>query len=101
MNTSEILELVKIDLMISTTAYDTLLRRYVEEAVQAIGREGITLDQNENDDRYSVEDAVLIGRYAAYLFRSRDQNSGMPRHLRYLLNNRLFSEKGKTEDAST
>lgn len=95
MDTSAILEMLKVDLQISTTAYDLLLTRYVTEAVRAIEREGITLSETEG--AYAIEDAVLIERYAAYLFRSRDQQTGMPRSLRYLLNNRLFSEKGKVE----
>ena len=101
MDTSAILDTLKVDLQISTTAYDTLLTRYITEAVQAIRREGITLAVTSGEGEpvaYSIEDGVLVERYAAYLFRSRDQNTGMPRSLRYLLNNRLFSEKGKVDE---
>lgn len=91
MSATDILEVTKADLQISVTAYDTLLNNYVEEAVQAITREGITL--SASSDGFSIEDGVLVARYAAYLFRSRDQQTGMPRSLRYLLNNRLFSQK--------
>ena len=35
--------------------------------------------------------------YAAYLWRSRTTGEGMPRMLRYALNNRLFSRKAREE----
>ena len=94
MTTSDILVLLKINLQLSVTAYDALLRKYIDSAIEAIKREGITLSESQ-PGWYSTEDAMLIESYAAYLFRSRDQDKGMPRSLRYLLNNRLFSEKAR------
>lgn len=81
------LEMLKIDLGISTTAYDTRLTQYLSVAHSSIEKEGITL----NDELMS--DSNLQVMYAAWLWRKRDSGEGMPRMLRYLLNNRLFAEK--------
>ena len=88
MTRDEIRNDLKIDLRISTTALDPFLDGLISQAEKAIGREGITLTP-------SIEDSKLIEQYAAYLYRARnDGNMGMPRFLRYMLNNRLLSEKG-------
>ena len=81
------LEMLKIDLGISTTAYDTRLTQYLSVAHDLIEEEGITLNGE------LVSDSNLQVMYAAWLWRKRDSGEGMPRMLRYLLNNRLFAEK--------
>lgn len=82
------LNLLKIDLGITVTAYDERLEALLATARQMIAREGITLTD-------SAEDTQLVVAYAAWLWRRRDSGAGMPRMLRYLLNNRLFSEKAR------
>lgn len=82
-----ILSIVKTDLQLSGTAYDSLLWSSLQAAKAAITREGVTLTDSE-------EDNVLCAMYTAYLFRKRRDNQPMPRALRWMLNNRLFSEKG-------
>ena len=68
-----------------------MLENMIEVAKAAISREGITLSD-------SVDDGMLIEAYAAFLYRKRREDVvAMPRSLRYLLNNRLLSEKGKSE----
>ena len=84
------LNLLKIDLGITVTAYDERLEALLETARQMIAREGITLTD-------SAEDTQLVVSYAAWLWRRRDSGAGMPRMLRYLINNRLFSEKARVE----
>lgn len=84
----ELAPLLKIDLGIKTNAYDTRLVAYLETAQSEIQREGITL----ND---SIDDSQLTIMYAAWLWRRRDGMEGMPRMLRYALNNRLFAEKAR------
>ena len=86
MDTATKLEMLKIDLGISTTAYDTRLTQYLTVAHAQIEEEGITLTD-------SVSDGNLEVMYAAWLWRKRDTGEGMPRMLRYMLNNRLFAEK--------
>ena len=83
------LTMLKIDLGITGTAYDDRLQLIIESAKQMIATEGITLTDRP-------EDQQLVVSYAAWLWRRRDSGSGMPRMLRYLLNNRLFAEKAGT-----
>lgn len=83
------LEMLKIDLGISTSAYDERLSQYLEHAQNEIVREGVTFP-----DELAVEDMQLVVMYAAWMWRRRDGvETPMPRMLRYLLNNRLFSQK--------
>lgn len=89
MNENTMLEALKVDLGISTNAYDNRLRQYLQAAAEAIRTEGITLDLQ------SFQDSQLQIMYAAWLWRKRDSQDGMPRMLRWLMNNRLFSEKVK------
>lgn len=85
---------LKTDLgIVGTTAYDTRLRQYLAAAIKAIRREG-ALTINTDDP----EDAQIIIMYAAWTWRKRDSMEGMPRMLRWQLNNRIFGEKARTED---
>ena len=61
-------------------------RRYLEAAQAQMTREGITLQS-------SVDDDTLTIMYAAWMWRRRDSGEGMPRMLRYAINNRLFAQK--------
>ena len=89
--TTQVLEMVKVDLGIRVTAYDQRLTQYVETAQKAIIREGV---KTLSDD---VEDKQLVAMYAGWLWRKRDTGDGMPRNLRWMLNNRIFSEKAGDE----
>ena len=89
MDITALLTALKGDLGISTDAYDARLTEYLKSAVQLITKEGITLDMQ------SYDDSTLVVMYAAWLWRRRDSMDGMPRMIRYLMNNRLFSEKVK------
>ena len=85
-NAAELLTALKIDLGITATVYDTRLTAYLEAAQAQMTREGITLQS-------SVDDDTLTIMYAAWMWRSRDSGEGMPRMLRYAINNRLFAQK--------
>ena len=88
MELADKLKLLKLDLQITTTAYDELLSQMISSAEGMIAREGIVLDSKK------AEDTQLVVMYAAYLYRRRrDENPAMPRMLRFALNNRLFSQK--------
>ena len=87
MNESTMLQMLKIDLGITTTAYDERLSQYLTSAKDAITKEGITLDDSV------ISDGNLVVMYAAWMWRKRDTSEGMPRMLRWQLNNRLFGEK--------
>jgi hypothetical protein len=91
MDNSTILTILKTDLQISVDAYDGLLNNYILLAKKNIETEGITLTE-------SAEDGMLVETYAAWLARKRKENVPMSRMLRYMLNNRLLSEKMKAEE---
>lgn len=88
---AQALAMLKIDLGITTEAYNVRLEQYLTAAETEIAREGATLDN-------SVGDLQLRVMYAAWMWRRRDTMEGMPRMLRYALNNRIFSEKMKVSD---
>lgn len=87
MNDTTMLEMLKVDLGISTTAYDQRLMQYLTSAKDYIEREGITLNGEK------ISDMNLVVMYASWLWSKRDTNEAMPRMLRWNLNNRLFAEK--------
>lgn len=83
-----LLSMLKVDLgIMSTTAYDERLSQYLENAFASIKEEGATLDLTV------LKDKQLVVMYAAWTWRKRESGEGMPRMLRYALNNRIFSEK--------
>lgn len=96
MTNAEILTLLQVDLgeMYPSQQRQAYLNQAISAAQAFITREGVTLTD-------SVEDGQLVEMYAAYLIRKRAEDTGMPRMLRWALNNRLFSQKAQvTEDAT-
>ena len=79
---------VKTDLGITTDVYDARLQSCICTARQRIAEEGITLTASESDFN-------LVVMFAAYLWRCRSSGEGVPRMLRYALNNRLFSQRAR------
>ena len=77
------LQMLKIDLGINTSAYDSRLTQYLASAKAEIEREGIKLTD-------SVPDENLIVQYAAWMWRKRDTGEGIPRMIRWQINNRIF-----------
>ena len=93
MSESDRLALLKLDLQIMMTASDPYLLHLLAAAEEMIRREGIVLPE-------SVEDEQLRIMYAAYLYRKRaGEDPGMPRMLRWALNNRLLAQKAEASDA--
>lgn len=86
---TSILKSLKVDIgILSTTAYDERLTEIIKSSYQMIVREGAaTLNADV------LEDAQLIVMYSAWTWRKRDSGEGMPRMLRWALNNRIMSEK--------
>lgn len=81
------LERLKIDLGITTDAYDDRLSQYLDSAERMIRTEGADIDLTDPQD----EQIVIM--YAAWLWRKRDSLEGMPRMLRWVLNNRIMQGK--------
>lgn len=86
--TATVLQMMKTDLGIKVNAYDTRLTQYVDSAKSAIIREGASLSD-------AVEDMQIVAMYAGWLWKKRDTGEGMPRNLRWMLNNKIFSEKAR------
>ena len=94
MTNAEILTLLQVDLgeMYPSQQRQAYLNQAISAAQAFISREGINLTD-------SVEDGQLVEMYAAYLIRKRADDPGMPRMLRWALNNRLFSQKASDTNA--
>lgn len=92
MNAETMLAMLKVDLGIITTAYDTRLGQMLTVAKDQIEMEGAVLNTAS-----SSLDANLCIMYAAWLWRRRDTMEGMPRMLRWQLNNRIMSEKMRAD----
>ncbi len=83
------LDMLRTDLGITTNKYDVRLYKLIESAQKMIETEGITIDDTDPQDQQ------LVVSYAAWMWRRRDTMEGMPRMLRWQLNNRLMSQKMK------
>lgn len=97
MTQADLLTLLQADLNLLSPDATRLaqLEHLIQVSLQLISREGVTLQEP-----YSAEDGQLVIMYAAYLFRKRATDEPMPRMLRWALNNRIFSEKARTADAT-
>lgn len=88
MDAAILLAALKIDLGITSTAFDDRLNSRIATAQERIAAEGATLTDSEGD-----RDLVVM--YAAWLWRSRVSGEKMPDMLRYALNNRVLGEKAR------
>lgn len=97
MTDADILSLLNTDLgFIQPDAARTAqLQQLIAAAVSFMQREGLALSAP-----YTVEQAQLIEMYAAYLFRKRDTGDGMPRMLRWALNNAILAQAGGGSSAA-
>lgn len=89
MNAETMLSMLKVDLGITTTAYDARLSQMLTVAENEIKREGAKISPET-----SVDDANLVILYTAWMWRKRDAMEAMPRMIRWQLNNRVFGKKG-------
>ena len=85
------LTMLKTDLGITSTGYDARLKQVLTSSEKAIRREGVSTLDNTN-----LDDCQLIVMYASWIWRKRDSGDGMPRMLRWSLNNRVLSEKARS-----
>ena len=86
MTTADMLAALKIDLGITAEDYDDRLIQYLEAAKKEITAEGVTLDLTDIDH---VQTVIM---YAGWKWRRRDTGEGMPRMVRYQLNNLIFQQ---------
>ena len=91
------LKLLKLDLGISTSAYDESLTAYLKRSQAAIERQGITLptEQVVVETGLTIESTMLVVQYAAFLWRGRKgEDKRMPASLRFDLNNLYIQQNG-------
>lgn len=89
---ADILGRLKVDLGIKgTTAYDERLTQIIKSSYESIVLEGAaTLNASDESD------IQLIVMYAAWLWNNRRTGEKMTPMVRWHLNNRIFSEKAKS-----
>lgn len=85
-----ILASVKVDLGITSTAYDERLVQYINAGLGDMERQGADLTTE------TAETNQLLVAWTSWAWRTRDTREGMPRALRFSLNNLIFSQKMKT-----
>ena len=87
---SSLLTMLKVDLGISTTVYDTRLGQYLDSAQAEIEREGVSFPST-----LTADDMQIIVMYAAWMWRNgrNGTQSPMPRMIRYMINNKLCQQK--------
>lgn len=90
MSSNEMITALKIGLGIVTEAYDTRLEQLLLDAAAQVRREGV---DNLNTD--NLDDATTVIMYADWMWRKRDTMEGMPRMLRWRLNNRIMARKAQ------
>ena len=104
MTKSEVLNILKANLnliFVTNQSLNAHLEQLLNAAIKLIEREGYTFILDENDEIvFGAEDTQLAVMYASYLYRKRATDEGMPRMLRWALNNAIFSQKVSTEDAT-
>ena len=90
MDNSTLMALLKadLDLLSVPKEREAYLTQQIEAAKSMIQREGITLTARP-------EATQLVVMYAAWLYRKRNTGEGMPRMIRYALNNRVISQRGQ------
>lgn len=95
MSKDDILTILKANLDLLQVSNERLafLNHCIDSAIAFMEREGVSFSSP-----YSIEDGSLIVMYASYLFNKRKTDEGMPRMLRWALNNRLFAQKMQIPD---
>lgn len=86
MTPEALLSKMKLDLGISSDAFNKRLTDKLSSAIQRIQAEGCTLTDSESD-----QDLVLM--YAEWLWLHRIDGAAMPRMIRYALNNRVLGPR--------
>ena len=86
MTAEALLNSLKLDLGITSTAFDDRLKDQLNAAIQEITAEGATLQD-------TARDRNLVLMYAAWRWRSRVTQAPMGLMLRKALNNRVIGEK--------
>lgn len=91
--TATALTMVKTDLgILQSSLYDGRLTQYILSAKDEIERQGV------DDLADDIPDVQLVAAFAGWLWSTRDKEGSMPRFIRVMLNNRIFSAKMKAAE---
>lgn len=92
MTEAQMLTMLKVDLGITAKNYDERLLQYIETAKTEIVRQGARLDMSVTDH------CTVVIMYAEWMWRKRESGEGMPRMVRYAVNNLVLSQKMAAEE---
>lgn len=97
MTQSDVITILKTSLNLVRTndALDQHLEHLVNSAIGFIEREGYTFTTSDDAHEFTAEEAQLVIMYASFLYRKRATDEGMPRSLRWTLNNAILSQKAR------
>ena len=93
--TANVLSMVKINLGISTTAYDAAIINDVSYARSCLSDFGLILDETDPSEAY------LTVMYTTWLWRERETGQKMPRMLEAAMNNKLAHQLMSDATAGT
>lgn len=86
-------ELIMLETDIGMPAPPAPVEAYLKQLLAAA--ETQLLNKGITINRESIDDILLLESYAAWLYRRRDSDIGMPRCLEYQLRNRLVQNTGE------
>lgn len=93
MDTTNILELVKAKLGISSTVRDTYITAIINGVVKELEDEqGLVLDST---NPYHL---IFIVDYATWRYQSKDSDGAMPRHLQFRMHNLIIHTGGVIDE---
>lgn len=86
------LSLFKLDMGITHNLRDSFFSNLIQSSYAELTRMGVDLSTTAS----TVEDTQLIVDYSAWMYRKRQEDVGLPRNLRFKINNRVISKAGAT-----
>lgn len=86
------LQLFKIDMGITHNLRDVFFSNLIESSYSEL--KGMGIDFNSTTS--TAEDTQLIVDYSSWMYRKRQEDVGLPRRLRFKINNRIISKAGAT-----
>lgn len=86
------LSLFKLDMGITHNLRDSFFSNLIQSSYAELTRMGVDLSTTST----TVEDTQLIVDYSAWMYRKRQEDVGLPRNLRFKINNRVISKAGAT-----
>jgi len=82
------LSLFKLDLGITHNLRDSFFSNLIQSTISELEGMGVDLSSS------TVEDIQLTVDYSSWMYRKRDQDVGLPRRLKFKINNRVIQKAG-------